>query len=176
MAFSRSLIPNFFGRDWWDLWDYPSQIGDQNFGLGIHDSNFLPPMFYDDYLRPRRCSNRHRGSGHSRVTNEKDKFQLSLDVNHFAPNEITVKTVGNSVLIEGKHEEKQDEHGIISRQFVRRYMLPKEVDPETVRSSLSLDGILTVDAPKKPLESCKPNERIVDIQIEEKETLREGHN
>ena len=66
----------------------------------------------------------------------------------FSPSEITVKTVGDSVLIEGKHEEKPDEHGFISRQFQRRYLLPDGVRPEDVQSSLSSDGVLTVSAAK----------------------------
>lgn len=33
----------------------------------------------------------------------KDGFQGSLDVQHFAPNEISVKTVDNSIIVEGKH-------------------------------------------------------------------------
>ncbi|KAJ8963110.1 hypothetical protein NQ318_018575 [Aromia moschata] len=51
-------------------------------------------------------------------------LQVILDVQQFAPNEIVVKTNGNSIIVEGKHEEKQDEHGFISRHFVRRYVLP----------------------------------------------------
>lgn len=67
----------------------------------------------------------------------------------FAPNEITVKAVDNTVVVEGKHEEKQDEHGFISRHFVRRYVLPKDVELNNITSSLSSDGVLTISAPKK---------------------------
>ncbi|XP_022250575.1 protein lethal(2)essential for life-like [Limulus polyphemus] len=175
MAFSRSLVPVLLGQDWWDAWDFPSRIADQHFGLGIHDSDILTPTLYHGYyVRPRRQVSRKVGSGLSQVKNEADKFQLLLDVSHFKPNEINVKTVDNCVVIEGKHEEKPDEHGFISRQFVRRYMLPKEVDPETVQSSLSSDGILTVEAPKKALEGEQPNERVVQIQMSDKPAVKEG--
>lgn len=72
-----------------------------------------------------------------------------MDVQQFAPNEITVKVTEGTVIVEGKHEEKQDEHGFISRHFVRRYTLPKDVDVNNVVSSLSSDGVLTVSVPKK---------------------------
>ncbi|XP_021573417.1 heat shock protein beta-1, partial [Carlito syrichta] len=47
----------------------------------------------------------------------------------------------------GKHEERQDEHGYISRCFTRKYSLPPGVDPTLVSSSLSPEGTLTVEAP-----------------------------
>ncbi|XP_050294586.1 protein lethal(2)essential for life isoform X1 [Anthonomus grandis grandis] len=97
------------------------------------------------------------------VCRSKDNFEVILDVQQFAPNEITVKTTGNSITVEGKHEEKQDEHGFISRHFVRRYVLPSDHDIEQVVSSLSSDGILTVIAPKKS-DKPKNTDRVVPIQ------------
>lgn len=59
---------------------------------------------------------------------DKERFQVNLDVQQFGPHEISVKTVDDFIVVEGKHEERQDEHGFVSRQFVRRYQLPGE-DP-----------------------------------------------
>jgi len=56
---------------------------------------------------------------------------------------------GNAVVVEGKHEERADDHGYISRHFVRRYVLPEQYDFEQINSSLSSDGVLTISAPKK---------------------------
>lgn len=79
----------------------------------------------------------------------------------FAPEEITVKASNNSIVVEGKHEEKQDEHGFISRQFTRRYILPTGYDVADLVSTLSSDGVLTITAPKRP----PPNngERVIPI-------------
>lgn len=60
-----------------------------------------------------------------------------------------MKATNNCVLVEGKHEEKQDEHGYISRQFTRRYILPGGYEVADVVSTLSSDGVLTVTAPKR---------------------------
>lgn len=46
----------------------------------------------------------------------------------------------------GKHEEKQDEHGFVSRHFTRKYTLPPNYKPDSVTSTLSSDGILTISA------------------------------
>ncbi|XP_055678874.1 heat shock protein 23 [Lutzomyia longipalpis] len=97
------------------------------------------------------------------VTAGKDGFQVCLDVQQFAPNEITVKAVENSIVVEGKHEEREDQHGYITRHFVRRYMLPKEYDIEQVVSTLSSDGVLTVRAPPVA-NALEQKERVIQIQ------------
>jgi len=80
----------------------------------------------------------------------KDGFQVCLDVQHFQPNEISVKTEDNSIVVNAKHEEKQDEHGYISREFTRKYELPKGFKIEDITSSLSSDGVLTIKCPHAP--------------------------
>jgi crystallin alpha B len=83
-------------------------------------------------------------------------------VQQFKPDELTVKTLDNFVVVEGKHEERQDEHGFISRQFQRRYRLPDDTEPEAVVSQLSSDGVLTISAPKKAL-PLSANERVIPV-------------
>ncbi|KAG6441919.1 protein lethal(2)essential for life [Manduca sexta] len=98
----------------------------------------------------------------SKITADNEKFQVNVDVQHFSPDEINVKVSDGYVVVEGKHNEKLDEHGYVSRQFVRRYALPQGCLPDTVQSKLSSDGVLTVTAPKVlPLPSA--GERIVPI-------------
>lgn len=87
----------------------------------------------------------------STVKTEKDKYKIYLHVKDFAPEEITVKTIDGYIVVEGKHEEKKDEDGLISRQFVRKYALPEGTRPESVESKLSSDGILTITAARKPV-------------------------
>ncbi|XP_004840151.1 heat shock protein beta-1 [Heterocephalus glaber] len=94
-----------------------------------------------------RALSRQLSSGVSEIRHTPDRWRVSLDVNHFAPEELTVKTKDGVVEITGKHEERQDEHGYISRCFTRKYTLPPGVDPTLVVSSLSPEGTLTVEAP-----------------------------
>lgn len=94
----------------------------------------------------------------------KDGFQVCMDVGQFKPSEITVKVVDNTVRVEGKHEEREDDHGYISRHFVRRYTLPKGYEADKVASTLSSDGVLTVSVPKPQLEDKSTNERVIQIQ------------
>ncbi|CAG9839457.1 unnamed protein product [Diabrotica balteata] len=167
-----SMVPLLF-RDWWDEEDLlrPSRLLDQQFGLGLRRDDLLNSIRdvprrsagFPRYIRPWSTSSAlQRQDSGSTITHDHDKFQVILDVQQFAPNEITVKTNGNSILVEGKHEEKQDEHGYIMRHFVRRYVLPQTHDAENVVSSLSSDGVLTVSAPKKT-EKPVAAERVVPI-------------
>jgi len=168
-----SVVPLLY-RDWWDEEDWfsrPSRLLDQHFGVGLKRDDLLNSFrtyprssLTRNYLRPWNTSTvLQRQESGSTIQQDKDKFQVILDVQQFAPNEITVKTTGNSIVVEGKHEEKQDEHGFISRHFVRRYVLPADNDIEDVVSSLSSDGILTVIAPKKT-DKPKNTDRVVPIQ------------
>ncbi|XP_055841258.1 heat shock protein 23-like [Episyrphus balteatus] len=93
----------------------------------------------------------------------KDGFQVCMDVQQFKPSELSVKVVDNYVVVEGKHEEREDDHGYISRHFVRRYALPRNYDSDKVLSTLSSDGVLTVSIPK-PATEDKPAEKIIQIQ------------
>jgi crystallin, alpha B len=70
------------------------------------------------------------------------KFHINLDVHHFKPEEVTVKTVDNTVIVEGNHEERQDEFGSVERYFVRKYKVAS--NESNIQTSLSSDGILTV--------------------------------
>ncbi|CAG9768147.1 unnamed protein product [Ceutorhynchus assimilis] len=97
------------------------------------------------------------------ITFDKDQFQANIDVQQFTPEEITVKVEGdNTVIVEGKHEEKKDQHGYISRHFVRRYVLPQDCEVKKLQSKLSSDGVLSISAPKKP-ETPKQEYREIPI-------------
>jgi len=101
------------------------------------------------------------------VSEKKKNFRVQLDVSHFNPNEINVRVVGRDLIIDGKHEERQDDHGFISRSFTRRYELPEDVDEDNVTGQMSKDGkLLKLEAPKKEAIEDTPQERIIAIKSE----------
>nr|UTS59877.1 heat shock protein 20 [Monochamus alternatus] len=134
----------------------PSRLLDQHFGAVLHPEDFLQPLTVPrmlircpaGYLRTWKTPSAEQDTG-STVSLDKDRFTANLDVQQFKPEEITVKVTGeNTITIEGKHEEKEDEHGQIYRHFIRKYVLPKSCDINRVESKLSSDGVLTITAPK----------------------------
>ncbi|KAM0725261.1 Protein lethal(2)essential for life [Formica fusca] len=175
IVFQMSIVPLVF-RDWWDDIDRPvSRLLDQHFGTGLHRddliSNFtglgfnrapLRSIIGNTYYRPWKNVTRQSSSGSSTIQLDNNNFQVILDVQQFSPDEITVKTVDNYVIVEAKHEERQDEHGYISRHFIRRYVLPPSHDLVNVTSTLSSDGVLTVTAPKKNITPAN-TERVINV-------------
>lgn len=173
-----SLVPLLFS-DWWEDLDHPHRLFDQNFGLGVHPDQLMNPSerfmlpqrdhrvrpcpSYRFYYRPWGEPIRKDDSGTSTVKADKDKFQVILDVQQFNPEEINVKVVDKCVVVEAKHEEKQDEHGWISRQFMRKYLIPEQCDIDQVSSSLSSDGVLSITAPRKDKPEIQ-NERSIKIE------------
>ena len=167
--------------------EHPHRLLDQNFGVGIHPEVLAPKMLHLYDLMPRESGTRcpmayHRPwsellrkgeSGASTVNTDKDKFRVDLDVQQFAPEEINVKVVDRFVLVEGKHDEKQDEHGWISRQFGRKYMIPEQCDIDQVTSKLSSDGVLTILVPRKQ-KSAPEGERVINIQQTGKPAVRDS--
>jgi len=155
-----SLMPLYLNDKWYAM--RPSRIMDQHFGMGLDLDDFGIGLNVDDVFPSthpfRRCpagyyrhwrSTAAKNDAGSTVRADKDKFHVDLDVQQFTPEEITVKTTGNNTItVEGKHEEKQDEHGFISRQFLRRYVLPEGHDASNVVSNLSSDGVLSISAPR----------------------------
>ncbi|XP_023219523.1 alpha-crystallin A chain-like [Centruroides sculpturatus] len=156
----RSLIPAML-NDFWPMWNYPQGF----FDFRLMEDPFFQPGYRRYILSPqRRAREQDSNSAVQEVISSHDQFRVMTDVSHFSPEDITVKTVDNCVVIHGKHEEKVDQHGFVSREFTRRYVLPKGVDPQKVTSSLSSDGVLTVKAPKK-CEELPSNERVVPITV-----------
>ncbi|GBP28609.1 Protein lethal(2)essential for life [Eumeta japonica] len=142
------------------------KLSSQDFGMSLTADDLLSPFMFPSpswlsghYLRPwQYLQSNDLGST---IQTDKDKFQINLDVQHFSPEEVTVKVADGYVTVEGKHDEKKDEHGFVSRQFVRKYVLPEGTIPESVTSELSADGILTIVAPRKDVP--KSEERVVPI-------------
>ncbi|BES90326.1 unnamed protein product [Nesidiocoris tenuis] len=78
-------------------------------------------------------------------------LKLRFDVSQYQPEEIVVKTVDNKLLVHAKHQE-QSESKSVYREYNREFLLPKGTNPESIKSSLSKDGVLTVEAPLPALE------------------------
>ena len=62
--------------------------------------------------------------------------------------------------VHAKHEEKSDNRSVY-REYNREFLLPKGVNPEAIKSSLSKDGVLTVEAPLPAIEG--PGQRSIPI-------------
>ena len=159
----------------------PRLLLDQDFGLGIRPEQLMLSRYgfslpSTQYYRPwadllRQESN---GGGISSISLDKDGFKVILDVQQFKPEEIELKVVDKQLIVSAKHEEKKDEHGLISRQFVRRYVIPENVEEDKITSQISSDGVLTIQAPVKDIPEEDKNVRKIKIEYTGKPALKQN--
>lgn len=135
-------------------------------------------LFYERYPVYRAPS--LHWDGEENLSNPKEGFKVALNVENFKPEEVSVKVVDNTIIVEAAHEERsEDNESYVSRQFSRRYVLPDEYNIKDVVSTLSADGVLTVKVPPKHLDEQSarkiniqqtgtPHEKIEEKKSEEK--------
>merc|ERR1712179_568370 len=85
---------------------------------------------------------------------DSDKFEVTLDVSEYSPEELKVTTMGNTVSVEGKRQTGNknvdgSQEASSSKSFSRKWTLPPECKAESVVSNLSSDGVLMITAPRR---------------------------
>lgn len=103
------------------------------------------------------------------IKSDLENFKVVIDVGQFAPEEISIYSTKHYIKIEGKHQEKQDAHGYISRSFTRKYWMPSGVNAEDLKCQLSSGGVLEIMAPmpKNHTEESMKVVRLPVVLIEE---------
>ena len=162
-GFPRQLFDQHFGGDAWPSGNTSTSTSTTTTGAS-KDGATSPPAHVFYIKRP---GFQRQISGSSEVQTDEKCFKVSLDVQQFTPDELDVRVVDREVLVHAKHEQRQDEHGTVTREFTRRYNLPEDVDPDAVKSSLSEEGILSIEAPRK-LAIQEPEGIKVSIKVEAK--------
>jgi HSP20 family molecular chaperone IbpA len=122
------------------MWDFHRELG------------LLDDVYYKDWPLTRRYfgSRLWKEDLLSTVTNDKDWFRIRVACGAYKPDEVTVKVSDDGwVTVTGKHEDYMNSSGFVSRDFSRRYMLPKQVDADRVYCTMNPSGLLTINAPKK---------------------------
>ena len=119
----------------------------------LDGSRNLNDIFYDD-----------RKEGDKR-------FRVSFDVSQFRPDEISVRTQEQKLIVYAKHEETSDGKSM-SREFSRNVDIPKHVDSQKLQCTLSNDGILQIEAPVP----APAYERIRDTAYSDTPTAQANHS
>ncbi len=100
------------------------------------------------------------------VIETKEDFKIELSVAGFTKEQITIQFQDNLLIVKGKSEDQPNENEkFLTREFgfkriVRRFSLPKTVDPELISASSS-NGVLTIVIPKKTEDKEKELKEIV---------------
>jgi HSP20 family molecular chaperone IbpA len=78
------------------------------------------------------------------------RFKLRFDVSGFEPETVHVSTDNDRVSIRAKKKETQEDGTVEETSWCRKIERPSEVDPDKLKSFLTNDGILIVEAQMPP--------------------------
>jgi hypothetical protein len=99
------------------------------------------------------------------------KFTLRFDCSQFKPDEISVKTHDGRLRVHAKHVHEEDDRKVY-QEFYRECVLPENVDPETLKSCLTEDGVLQIEAPV-PSTVVAPKEHLIPIEHLKRDTRKD---
>ncbi|KAI4888767.1 hypothetical protein NFI96_028979 [Prochilodus magdalenae] len=137
--FGMPPFPDELGMDW-PGWGLPRISGRRS-----------APQYWPGGLRatfsPRRYTEPARTAP---ISHPDEPWKVCVNVHSYRPEELSVKTKDGFVEVSGKHEEKQDEGGIVTKNFTKKIQIPLDVDPLTVFASLSPEGVLIIESRQTP--------------------------
>lgn len=127
-----------------------------NLPSGVEPASVTSRMTYDGMLhieafktQPQKLDVALLGCSPGDVsTTDEKKFAVSLDVRDYSPQDVQVKVKGNELSVHAVKEKKEGGLSSVS-EFHRHFLLPKDVDLDTVTSRLDKDGKLHIEANRK---------------------------
>uniref|UniRef100_A0AC35GFJ7 SHSP domain-containing protein n=1 Tax=Panagrolaimus sp. PS1159 TaxID=55785 RepID=A0AC35GFJ7_9BILA len=60
------------------------------------------------------------------------QFKFAFDIQDYKPEELKIDVEGRDLIVAGNHK-SEDEHGILEKQFTRRFTIPENIDLETIK-------------------------------------------
>ncbi|ROT62298.1 heat shock protein 21 [Penaeus vannamei] len=106
----------------------------------------------DEMTSYRKLRARNMREDTQAVTSSEDErhYKFVIDVHDFMDvGEISVKAVNERELVVEGHLEKKEDGSKSSKRFLRRFVVPGDIELEAVISVMSSDGVLKILAPKK---------------------------
>jgi Molecular chaperone (small heat shock protein) len=84
------------------------------------------------------------------VVQRGDVYRISVNMDGFKPEDITISLKENTLTIEGKINKKMDDGSKFQQECTREMTLPDDVDESSLKTFLGADGILSIEADYKP--------------------------
>ncbi|XP_068460994.1 heat shock protein beta-8 [Clinocottus analis] len=152
-------FPDELAMDW-PGWARPGRLGTRlstspfgsslRTGFPSRQSAGGPAVYTSRYGEPSSRSSPTGSTSSGSGTTGGEPWKVCVNVHSFKPEELSIKTRDGFVEVSGKHEEKQEEGGIVTKNFTKKIQIPIDVDPVTVFASLSPEGVLIIEARQTP--------------------------
>jgi len=78
------------------------------------------------------------------------RYKLRFNVAGFEPKDVFVTTDGDRIVVRATKSEEDESGATVQREYCRKIQKPKDVDPTKIKSYLTSDSILIVEAPLPP--------------------------
>lgn len=99
--------------------------------------------------RPVALAGKQEAAHNLQVSCSNDKFMIQLELPGFLPEDFSLKTKEDVIVLEALHDSKTDGNTeSTSRKYVKEFKMPEGVQREQLQSSYSSEGILTIWAPR----------------------------
>nr|CAD7406937.1 unnamed protein product [Timema cristinae] len=86
-------------------------------------------------------------------------YRVNLDVQGFKPEEINVSVKDKILTIKAKMERSSEDGSKYFQEVIREFTLPENVEQDTMKSYLTDEGVLTLEA------ECKPGEKLKELPV-----------
>ncbi|KAL4703229.1 hypothetical protein ACJJTC_010009 [Scirpophaga incertulas] len=98
-----------------------------------------------------------------KIYSDDKKFEISMNVKRFKPEELRVRVKDRYIKVEGKHNMANDEVQFLANHFLQRFLLPRGTKQEEVTAVLRETGVLTISAPRHEV---PPPPQEIEVPIE----------
>ncbi|XP_018418821.1 PREDICTED: heat shock protein beta-3 [Nanorana parkeri] len=75
---------------------------------------------------------------------DSEPLEILLDVVQFQPEDIIIQIFEGWLIVKAEHGRRMDEHGFISRSFMRTYKLPNGIELKDLSAVFCHDGVLAI--------------------------------
>jgi HSP20 family molecular chaperone IbpA len=100
----------------------------------------------------------HRSMPIEAIDNTGNSYKMNIDVSGFKPEDIKVSLKDRVLTIEAKMEQKSEDGSRLYQEVSKTYTLPDNVELENLKSLLTNDGVLAIEAPLAIQDEMKPKE------------------
>jgi HSP20 family molecular chaperone IbpA len=100
----------------------------------------------------------HRSMPVEAIDNTCNSYKINIDVSGFKPEDIKVSLKDRVLTIDAKMEQKSEDGSRLYQEVSKTYTLPDNVELENLKSLLTNDGVLAIEAPLAIQDEMKPKE------------------
>lgn len=99
------------------------------------------------------------------IADDKNEWKIFMEAHNFDPEEIYIQVNNNELTLHArKGTGSRGKRGLSDREFTKKFIIPDGVNIKQLKSTLSSNGILVVEAPKRGADSRRESERIIQVR------------